>query len=296
MFTQFGGPETEQLTDRPVPQAGPGQLAVQVRAAGVNPADWKLRRGVFGRGAVLPAPLGFEVSGAVTAVGTGVHGFAVGDAVLGWPVDGLGGYAEHTLLDAGAAVSKPAEVSFRDAATLPVAGTTAHDLLHQRDLEGGETLLVLGAGGGVGLMAAQLGRVRDLRVIGVASEAKRELVESTGALFVPSGEGAAGRVRELARDGVDLLADLVGGQALRDLASLVKDPSGIVSAADEATATELGGSGRRGDAEALVTITSVVQHGLVDPHVSATYPLDRAAQALALVESGHAAGKVVIEP
>ncbi|GEN79497.1 NADP-dependent oxidoreductase [Actinotalea fermentans] len=296
VFTAFGGPEHQQLTERAAPVPGPGEIAIAVRAAGVNPADWKRRRGAFGTDGALPVAMGLEAAGVVTAVGEGVEGFAVGDEVLGTPARGLGAFAEHTVLDAAASVAKPADVPFTDAATIPVAATTAYDLTHQVEIEPGQTLLVLGAGGGVGLMALQIAKVHRFQAVGVASDAKRELVESTGATFVASGPGAADRVRAVAPDGIDLLADLVGGDALRALAPLLKDPSHLVSAADPATARELGGSGRVRTEGVLEKITGVVGYGLVSPNVVATYPLDRAAEALALVESGHSAGKVVIVP
>jgi len=293
-FTTYGGPEGQQLTDREVPAPGPGEIGIEVRAAGVNPADGKYRQGALGTAGDLPAAMGLEAAGVVTAVGDGVDGFAVGDEVLGAPARGFGAFAEHTVLDASQTVAKPEEISFAEAATIPVAGTTAYDLTHQVEIEAGQTLLVLGAGGGVGLMALQIAKVHEFRAIGVASESKRELVESTGATFVPSGDGAADRVRAAAPDGIDLLADLVGGHALRELAPLANHPAAIVSAADPATAAELGGAGRERSDGVLEKITGVVQYGLVDPHVRATYPLDRATEAMSAVETGHNAGKVVI--
>ncbi|MGO1226720.1 MAG: NADP-dependent oxidoreductase [Brachybacterium sp.] len=296
VFTTYGGPEGQQLTEREAPAPRAGEIAIEVRAAGVNPADWKRREGVFGTRGRLPVAMGLEAAGIVTAVGEGTRDFAVGDEVLGAPARGLGAFAEHTVLDASATVVKPEEISFTDAAAIPVAGTTAYDLTHQVEIEAGQTLLVLGAGGGVGRMALQIAKVHELKAIGVASESKRELVEATGATFVPSGEGVAARVRALAPGGVDVLADLVGGDALRELAPLAKDPSVIVSAADGTTAVELGGGGRERSEGVLGKITGVVQYGLVDPHVVETFPLSQAAEALALVESGHAHGKIVIVP
>jgi len=294
VFTRFGGPEHQELQERPVPQPGAGELLVEVRAAGVNPADWKIRAGQLGTDRPLPAGIGLEVAGVVTAVGEGVSDFVVGDAVLGGVSGGAGGFAEHTLVRAAETVAKPEEISFTDAAVLPVAGATAYDLTHQVELEVGQTMLILGAGGGVGLMAAQIGKVHQFRTIGVASESKRELVESAGAIFVPSGEGFAHRVRELAPDGVDLVIDLVGGQVLHQAAPLATEPGRVVSAADPAV-LDLGGAVREPNPEALGKITGVVEYGLVDPHVSATYPLEQAGRALAAVESGHTTGKIVIE-
>src|SRR5690625_101194 len=293
VFTQYGGPEHEELQERPVPQPGAGELLVEVRAAGVNPADWKIRTGQLGTDRQLPAAMGLEVAGVVTAVGDGGTQFAAGDPVLAGVPAGNGGFAEHTLVRAAEAVAKPEEVSFTDAATLPVAGTTAYDLTHQVPLEPGQTVLLLGAGGGVGLMAAQIARARELRVVGVAGEAKRQLVESVGATFVRSGTGFSERVRELVPRGVDLVVDLVGGEVLREAAPLAAEAGSVVSAVDRAV-VDLGGAMRANDPEALRKVTDMVREGLIDPHVTATYPLDRAGEAIAVVETGHATGKVVV--
>lgn len=296
VFTDYGGPEHQELIERDVPQPGPGELVIQVKAAGVNPADAKMRHGLFGTKRKLPSPMGLEASGIVTAVGEGVEGFAVGDEVLGSPAKGQGTFAEHAVLEAAKTVAKPEEISFMDAASIPVAATAAYDVTHQVELEPGQTLLILGAGGGVGLMAAQIGKVHQFRVLGVASASKQELVESTGATFVESCAGAADRVRDLAPEGVDLIVDLVGGQALRDIAPVAKHPKSIITTVDPATAEELGGTGVKRTPEALEKITGVVQYGLVDPHVGQRFSLADAQEAMAAVEAGHTAGKVVIEP
>lgn len=296
VFTDYGGPETQQLIDRPVPTPGPGELAIEVRAAGVNPADWKIREGQLGRHWSLPAPMGREAAGVVTQVGDGIEDFAVGDEVLGLVAPGQGGMAEHTLLRASTTVAKPEEISFTDAATISVAAATAYDATHQIELEPGQTLLLLGAGGGVGLMAAQIGRVHEFTVIGVASATKRELVESTGAALIESGPGVADRVRQATSDGVDLIVDLVGGDALRAIADLVPDRTRIISAADPDTAAELGGLALARTTEAKGKITEVITYGLVDPHVDTQFELDQAGQAIAAVEAGHAAGKIVVVP
>ncbi|KAA9393993.1 NADP-dependent oxidoreductase [Kocuria coralli] len=296
VFNDYGGPETQQLVDRPVPGPGPGELAIVVRAAGVNPADWKIREGQLGRHWSLPAPMGREAAGVITQVGYGIEDFTVGDEVLGLVAPGQGGLAEHTLLRASTTVAKPEEVSFADAATIPVAGATAYDVTHQLELEPGQTLLLLGAGGGVGLMAAQIGRVHEFTVIGVASAVKRGLVESTGAIFVESGSNLPERVREISPDGPDLIVDLVGGDALRAVADLVPDRARIISAADLDTAAELGGLALARTSEAMGKITEVIQYGLVDPHVGTQFSLDEAGQAIATVETRHAAGKIVVVP
>lgn len=296
VFTDYGGPETQELIDRQQPVPGPGEVAIEVKAAGVNPADWKIREGRLGHHWKLPAPMGREASGVVTAVGEGVEDFAVGDEVLGLPATGHGGIAQHTVLSAEKTVLKPEEISFADAAAIPVAGATAYDVTHQIELEAGQSLLILGAGGGVGLMAAQIGKVHQFTVLGVASASKKELVESTGATFIESGDGVNDRVRRLAPEGVDLIVDLVGGDALRDIAPVAKDPQNIVSTADPATATELGGAGVERSGEGLAKITDVIKYGLVSPNVRERFSLADAREAMAVVETGHTAGKVVVEP
>ena len=293
---RYGGPEHQELTERPVPEPRPGEVLIEVRAAGVNPADVKRREGAFGNSAPMPMPMGLEASGVVVALGEGVTALAVGEEVLGAPARGQGAFASHTVLRAAEAVRKPQEISFVDAATLPVAGTTAYDLTHQVEIEAGQSLLVLGAGGVVGRMVLQIAAVHGFAAVGVASAAKRELIEETGAAFVAAGPGAAEAVRDLLPDGADLLVDLVGGEPLRALAPLVKDPAHLVSAADAATATELGGAGRERSEGVLEKIVGVVEAGLVDPHVLETYPLARAAEAIARVEQGHLGGKIVIVP
>src|SRR5699024_9030076 len=222
VFTEFGGPETQEFVDQDFPAPKGAQVAIQVKAAGVNPADWKIRTGQMGDHWQLPAPMGREAAGIVTAIGEKVEDFAVGDEVLGLAATGHGTFAEHTVLNANQIVAKPEELSFADAAALPVAGGTAYDVTHQIELEPGPTMVILGAGGGVGLMAAQIGKVHQFNVIGVASASKQQLIEAIGATFVESGDGAADRVREIAPEGADVLIDLVGGDALREIAPVAK--------------------------------------------------------------------------
>ena len=295
VFTEFGGPETQEFVDRELPAPKGAQVVIEVKAAGVNPADWKIRAGQMGDHWKRPAPMGREAAGIVTAIGDEVEDFAVGDAVLGLAAKGHGTFAEHTVLNANQTVAKPEELSFADAAALPVAGGTAYDVTHQIELEVGQTMVILGAGGGVGLLAAQIGKVHQFHVVGIASESKRQLIEATGATFIESGDGAADRVRAVAPDGADLVIDLVGGNPLREIASVAKNPELIVSTADPDTAEELGGVGVQRTIEGLVKITEVAEYGLVNPHVAERFSLQDAAQAIAAVEDGHAAGKVIIE-
>ena len=297
VFREYGGPETQAFVELPKPVPGSGELLVAVRAAGVNPADWKFRAGYMQQfvSLQLPAVFGSEVAGVVEQLGEGVEGFAVGDEVFGNPSGG--GYAEYALVPVASTARKPAGVSFFDAATLPVAAATAYDGVHQLGLNSGQVLLVNGVGGGVGVAAAQIARELRLEVIGTASAEKTQFVESLGVTHVLYGDGVANRVRAVAPDGVDGIYDLVGGDALRSVAGLVKDPSKLVTAVDPATAAEYGGSGvaRARDSQVLEALAALVESGTLRPFVTRVFSFDQAAEALAYVEAGHAQGKVVLE-
>ncbi|MGW1653242.1 NADP-dependent oxidoreductase [Streptomyces atratus] len=298
VFTRNGGPEVEALIEQDVPVPGPGELLVAVRAAGVNPVDWKLRTGYTRPGSEpqpFPTVFGSEAAGVVEGVGPGVEGFAVGDEVFGNPL--TGGYAEYTLLSVAVTAHKPAELSFTDAAVLPVAVATAYDGIRQLGLAPGSTLLITGAGGGVGTAAVQLARHAGVHVIGTASAAKKEFIESLGAVHVESGAALADRVRAAAPDGIDAVFDLVGGDTLRAVAPLLTDPATLISAGGKPLAVELGGAvvARARTAAVLDEVANLVVTGALRTHVTGTFPLAEAGEALRAVESGHARGKIVIE-
>jgi NADPH:quinone reductase-like Zn-dependent oxidoreductase len=298
VFTGLGGPENETFTDLPRPIPGPGQLLVRVRAAGVNPVDWKRRTGYRPVGAPapdLPAVFGSEAAGVVEEVGEGVDGFAAGDEVFGTPVTGA--YAEYTLFAVNGVAHKPAGVSWTDAAALAVAAPTAYDALRQLDLPAGATLLVNGAGGGVGVAAVQIARHDGLTVVGTASAAKKDFLESLGAVHVASGPGVADRARAAAAAGIDAVFDLVGGDPLREVAVVLTDRSRLVSGADRTVSAELGGGPvvRKRTPDVLDTVAALATAGVLNPLVTRTFPFAEAGRALRAVEEGHARGKIVIE-
>ena len=298
-YRSNGGAEVGEFLEIDMPTPLPADLLVQVRAAGVNPVDWKIRSGAYGPTPPdkLPTVFGFEASGVVRAVGGDVEGFAVGDEVFGRAATDSGTWAEYTLLSAAGTAHKPPHVSFNDAATLSIAGATAYDGVTQLELKPGQTLLINGASAGVGVAAAQIARDLGINVIGTASEAKQALVESLGATFVAYGDGVVDRVRALMPDGVDAILDLAGGDGLRAVAGLLADRTKLISAGDPATAEEVGGHGivRQYNREVLDVLAQMVADGKLNPHVEDAVPLDKAAAALAAVEGGHAKGKVVIE-
>ena len=298
-YSSNGGADVQEYFDLEMPTPLAGELLVEVRAAGVNPVDWKVRSGAFGPAKEGDAPIamGHEVAGVVREVGKDVDGFAVNDEVFGTVAAGSGGYAEYTVLPAEAAAKKPPQVSFTDAATLGIAAATAYDAVTQLGLHEGQTLLINGIGGGVGVAAAQIARDLGINVIGTASEDKRTTVEALGATLVVYGDGVSDRVRQLMPDGVDAIFDLAGHDGLRAVADLLTDREKLISAGDPETVAELGGHMVERDrtSRVLEIVAAMVADGKLDPHVEDIRSLDEAAEAVAAVEIGHARGKVVIE-
>lgn len=298
-FGEYGDSGVQDFFDLPMPEPMARELLVEVRVAGVNPVDWKIRAGHMSEAQPLefPAVLGSEVSGVVRGVGQDVTGFAVGDEVFGSVARGSGGYAEYTLTSEAATAHKPVHVSFADAVTLTVAGATGYDGVHQLGLERGQVLLINGISGGVGVVAAQIARNLGITVIGTASADKQPLVESLGAVLFAYGDGVAARIRAVLPQGVDAIMDLAGGDGLRAVAELLGDRGKLISADDPATAEELGGHAIERDrtSRVLDLVAALVADGKLDPHVEDVLRWDDAGQALAAVEKGHARGKVVIE-
>ncbi|MFG2512582.1 NADP-dependent oxidoreductase [Streptomyces sp. NPDC048584] len=299
-FGRYGGPEVQELFDRPDPVPGHGEVLVQVDVAGVNPLDHLLRSGLvdgLDGGRPFPRVLGMEAAGTVLARGEDVSGLEVGDAVFGFALTGGGTYAETTVLSAPNTARIPQGLSATVAATLPIAGTTAVDVLDQLSLPAGATVLVNGVGGGVGLTVAQLAIGRDLRVIGTGSTAKREHAEAIGAHFIDyTTEDTAAAAHELAPDGIDGIIDLAGGTSLRTVAPLARKPRNVIAVGDM-TVPELGGRfvERRLDRTNLERTAQLALEGLLTPVITAIHPLSDAPAALATVENGHTTGKTVIK-
>ncbi len=297
-YTSYGGPETETWFERPEPTPGPSELVIKVKAVGINPADHKIRSGAMANPQAtpqFPLVMGVEAAGVVLAVGSDVEGFAVGDEVMGKAAPGHGSYAEHAVLLAESTTRKPAQVSFVQAAALPVAAGAAWDALEKLGITEGETLLINGIGGGVGVMTAQLTRNRGAAVFGVGSETKRAMTESLGATLVSYDSGdVVEQMRQMLPGGVDAILDVVGGEPMRHVAILITNPARIVSIADPSV-VELGGSFLSSGSAGVPAVANLVAAGKVDPKVLQTYPFNEAPQALRAVESGHTLGKIVID-
>jgi NADPH:quinone reductase-like Zn-dependent oxidoreductase len=293
-FSAFGGPEVLEIVEVDEPHAGPGQIRVSVRAAGINPVDWKMRRGAMG--GELPQRTGREVAGVVDEVGEGVSDVAPGDGVFGF-ADGGGGVAEKVLLVDYAPI--PRSLDFVAAAGLPVAVETAVRTLDSVGVGEGTTVVINGASGGVGSAAVQIAVARGARVIGTASPTNHEYLRSLGAQPTTYGAGLADRVRELAPDGVDAAVDVAGGGALPDLVELVGGPERVVTIADYAGAQETGvrfsgGMGTGRALHALSEIGELIDSGRFSLPIAQTFGLEEIAEAHRLSETGHVRGKLVV--
>ncbi|MFH8593171.1 NADP-dependent oxidoreductase [Streptomyces rimosus] len=290
-FAAFGGPDVLRLEDAEEPHAGPGQIRIAVRVAGVNPIDWRIREGQFQktRPIALPAGVGQDAAGVVDEVGEGVEGVEAGDAVFG---RGSDTYAEFAVLSAWARM--PENLTFEEAAGYPSVVETALRIIRQVGVQSGQTLLVSGASGGVGSAVLQIARDRGIKVIGTAGAANQDYLRCLGALATTYGEGWVERVRELGR--VDAALDLAGSGVIRELIELTGDPQKVVSIADLG-APELGVrfSGVTGNVpQALAEAVDLISRGKLHIPVEKSYPLAEAAAAHIDSRAGHSRGRRVI--
>jgi NADPH:quinone reductase-like Zn-dependent oxidoreductase len=292
-FEQFGGPEVLEIVDLPDPHAGSGEVRIAVRAAGVNPSDWKKRQGLLDE--ELPQTLGYEAAGVVDELGEGVTNLALGDRVFGFCGAGAA-QAERAVLSHYAPI--PPSLDFAHAAALPSAIETAARALDQLGVEGGDTLLVNGASGSVGSAAVQLAVARGARLIGTASPANHEYLRSLGAEPIAYGEGLAERVRALAPRGVDLALDVAGSGVLPTLIALAGGAAHVLTVADFAGARAHGVRFSRGDTgralHVLGEIGELIESGRFTLPVARTFPLAEVAEAHRSGEQGHVRGKLVL--
>ncbi|MFI6643325.1 NADP-dependent oxidoreductase [Streptomyces sp. NPDC050504] len=300
-YSRYGGPDVLEYGERPDPKVGPDSVLVKVRAAAVNPVDWKCREGYLDGvlDAVFPVVPGWDVSGVVVQPGASVDEFAVGDEVMGYVREDFlsrGTFAEYVAAPVRTLARKPLALSFEQAAGLPLAGLTAYQALHRAlAVRSGDTVLVHAAAGGVGSIAVQLARHAGARVIGTASERNHDHLRELGAEPVAYGEGLAERVRALAPGGVDAALDTIGGDTLKVSADLLAPDGRLASIADGEV---LAYGGRyvfvRPDADDLKALADLADRGAVTVHVERTFPLERAADAHRLNAEGRTRGKIVV--
>jgi NADPH:quinone reductase-like Zn-dependent oxidoreductase len=296
VLTAYGPPNVLLWKDVPMPEPGPGQLRIRVKAAGVSPTDLKIRSGEVQFFAQPPdAVLGFEVAGVVDALGSSVSGVEEGDEVACLLLPpALGGYAEYAL--AASWTPKPSNVSWADAAALPTSAEAAVGTLKQIELNEGETLLVLGAGGSVGMIATQIAVSRGATVVGAAALRDHDLVRELGAVPVLYGPGLAERVREVAPS-VDAVLDAAGKGGLPEAIDLAGGADRVITIADP-KAAELGVAFSAGTPdrapEALDQTMPLVASGALRLRRQHHLPMEQASEAHRLLEDGGAHEKFVL--
>lgn len=298
--SHYGGPDTLELTEADDPKVGPDAVLVRVRAAGVNPVDWKVVAGYLDPIMDVHFPLipGWDVAGVVEAVGLDATEFSVGDEVFGYVrKDAVqhGTYAELVAAPVRTLARKPAALDFPHAAAVPLAGLTAYQCLERIGVTAGDTVLVHAAAGGVGSFAVQIAVARGARVIGTAGEHNHGFLRSLGAEPVTYGDGLEDRVRALAPEGVTAALDLIGDGAAQLSQRLLTDPRRVASIVDSSV-RDTGGRHVwvRPDAADLTALGRLIDDGKVRVHLDRTLPLERAAEAFRLSQSGRTRGKVVL--
>ena len=294
IFDEYGDAGVLHVAEVPEPHAGPRQVRIKVKAASVNPVDWKFRAGHMAQMMPLefPAIPGRDGSGVVDEIGDDTTGVSIGDAVFGSAVGGS--TAEYAVLAAWGRIPSP--WSFNEAAGAGVASSTSVRSLDQLGVEPGKTILIEGAAGGVGVMASQLAIARGLTVIGTASEATHEFLRSIGVTPTTYGEGLAQRVAALAPNGIDYVIDMVGSGSIGDLVALVSDPNDVITIAD-ANPGAVGArrTSNEGDLfAAYAEAAALAEQGKLIIPIQSVFTFQQAEQAHELSERGHVRGKLII--
>jgi NADPH:quinone reductase-like Zn-dependent oxidoreductase len=285
--------------ERPTP--GPGKVLVRVKAAGINPGEASIRKGMFADRwpATFPSGQGSDLAGSVEEVGPGVTNVAVGDEVIGFTND-RSSQAEFTLVESGNLVPRPANVSWEQAGALFVAGTTAYAAVRSVALRAGDTVVVSGAAGGVGSIAVQLASNAGARVIGLAGDGNRQWLTDRGIIPVTYGAGVEDRIRAASGGKVDAFIDTFGGGYVELALKLGVPPDRIDTIIDFAAAAKYGvkteGSFEAATADVLAQLAGLLAAGRLEIPIAKVYPLAEVRDAYRDLEQRHTRGKIVLEP
>jgi NADPH:quinone reductase-like Zn-dependent oxidoreductase len=295
-FTTYGGPDVLEWGEAADPHAGPGQIRVAVRAASVNPIDWKRFSGAMSGGKPMTGVgyLGYDAAGVVDEVGENVTGVSVGDDVWGL---GQKTHAEYAVLSSWAA--KPSSVDWAVAAAAAVSGETSERALRLLDVTSGDTVFIDGGAGGVGSVAVQMAVARGAAVIASAGESNQDYLREIGAVPVLYGEGVVDRVRAAGLGPVTAVFDVVGKTPVEDLLSLAPQPAKVVTianfAAGDAGVRVTSGGADMQPMAALAQVADLLADNRLVLKVQ-TFPFDRADEAFRISQGGHVRGKLVLVP
>jgi NADPH2:quinone reductase len=301
LFDRYGGRDVLYVADVPMPTPAADEVVVAVKAAGINPGEATIRSGALQDRfpASFPSGEGSDLAGIVVAVGEGVDGFAVQDAVLGFSWR-RSSHATHVAVPVSQLIHKPPELSWEVAGSLYVVGCTAYAAVRAVDAKAGETVAVSAAAGGVGTIVVQLLGLRKARVLGIASPSNADWLQSHGAVPVPYGEGLAERLKAAAPQAIDAFIDLFGPEYVQLAVDLGIPRDRVETIASFEKAQELGvkadGSGTASTPEVLTEMAGLVASGAIEIPIAATYPLDRVADAFEELERRHTRGKIVLIP
>jgi NADPH:quinone reductase len=300
-FDRYGDRDVLYVADVDMPSPDPGEVVVEVRAAGINPGEAAIRTGAMHDmfPAAFPSGEGSDLAGVVTAVGPGVTEFSVGDQVLGFSFR-RSSHATHTAVPVDQLIRKPPQLSWEAAGSLYVAGVTAYAAVRAVDPQPGETVAVSAAAGGVGSLVVQLLVLRKARVLGIAGTPNFDWLRAHGVTPIAYGDGLADRLREAAPDGIDAFIDLFGPDYVQLAVDLGVAPDRIDTIISFQKAGEVGakteGSAEASTPEVLAEMANLVATGTIDFEIAATYPLDRVADAYEELEKRHTRGKIVLLP
>ncbi|OBB68593.1 NADP-dependent oxidoreductase [Mycobacterium sp. 852014-50255_SCH5639931] len=300
-FDRYGGREVLYVAKIDMPAPAPGEVLVEVRAAGINPGEAAIRTGAIHEmfPATFPSGEGSDLAGVVTALGPGVTEFSVGDEVLGFSFR-RSSHATHAAVPVGQLIRKPSELSWEVAGSLYVVGVTAYAAVRAVAPQPGETVAVSAAAGGVGSLVVQLLVLRKARVLGIAGPGNADWLRAHGVTPIPYGDGLADRLRATAPTGIDAFIDLFGPEYVQLAVDLGVAPERIDTIISFQKAGEVGakteGSAEASTPEVLAEMADLVVSGTIDFEVAATYPLDRVADAYEDSEKRHTRGKIVLLP
>jgi len=310
IINEFGGINQLQLTEVPKPTVGEAEVLIRVKAAGVNPVDWKIRKGLLAERGLphqFPLILGWDVAGIVEETGYSARRFKAGDAVYAYcrrPIIQKGAYAEYIALPESYVTDKPKNISFEEAAAVPLAALTAYQSVYSAvDIRKGENILILGASGGVGSYAIQFAHLAGVKVFALASEKNHSYLKDLGANeTLDYKDDFCDSLKKILPDGVDVIFDCVGGETLQKAHHCLKTGGRLVSICSP-----------KGDENLLAQINAQFYYVFVEPnvsqlqyiqfliesnqlkiHISAVYPLEEVATVHEKSEVLHTRGKMVL--